>query len=57
LFEIISGARYGGAGFPIRCYAAGIINILYKRIYSCLVLFYSLILSCPLPYSAHYPGA
>ena len=54
-FQNISGARYGGAGFPIRCYAAGIINILYKRIDSCLILFYYLILSCPLPYSAHCP--
>ena len=53
--ENISGARYGGAGFPIRCYASSIINILYKRIDSCSILFYYLILSCPLPYSTHYP--
>ena len=55
LFEFISGGRYGQDGFPIRCSIAGIINILYKRIYSCLVLFYSLALSCPLPYSTHCP--
>ena len=55
LFEFISGGRYGQDGFPIRCSIAGIINILYKRIDSCSILFYSLILSCllscPMPYS------
>ena len=54
-FENISGGRYGGAGFPIRPFQFSIINTLHMRIYYCLVLFYSLALSCPLPYSAHCP--